>query len=142
MISQIAWFLYKVESIFHNLGPKSFFVLQISVARICRFFWWILTDLSLLSRSSKEINVSFLQTSLKALSWILLIRLLRVLPWNLSIFEILVFVMQISTGKLELARRWHFPAFATNWFEENQEKSFYEAACRFVGTCSIFEEYV
>ena len=46
-----------------------------------------------------------------------------------------------SQAKLELVR-WHFPAFATKWFAENQKKSFSEAACRLVSRCSIFEEYV
>ena len=38
-------------------GPKSFFVSWIFVARICRFFWLMLTDLSLFNKPLKERNV-------------------------------------------------------------------------------------
>ena len=36
------------------LGPETFFTLQISVTRICKFFWCIFTDISSFSRSLKE----------------------------------------------------------------------------------------
>ena len=57
-------------------------------------------------------------------------------------YAILVLVIRISNGKLELVRRWRFPAFASKWFAENQRKSSSEAHCSLINTCSIFEEYV
>ena len=52
-------FCIKWKVSFIILGPKSCFVLQISVARIYRFFWCMFTDLLLFNKSSKERNVLF-----------------------------------------------------------------------------------
>ena len=49
---------------------------------------------------------------------------------TLSTFTILVLVIHILNGKLELATRWHFLAFDTRSFAENQKMRFFEAPCR------------
>ena len=55
---------------------------------------------------------------------------------NLSIRNMYIY------GVLELVKRWHFPAYATKWFAENQWNIFSNASCRLSSTVSVFEEYV
>ena len=44
----------EIENVCHNSGFNSFLVLKIYVASICKFIWWIVTDLSFFSGSSKQ----------------------------------------------------------------------------------------
>ena len=62
-------------------------------------------------------------------------------PRNLtfSLFKISVLKICISKGVSELAKRWHFPAFAPKWFVENQWNIFSNAPCILCSTFSIFE---
>jgi len=69
-----------------KLGEKPFKYLKISVARRCKFIWWIVTWLSFLSISSK-VKLQSEYVILRAHSWILFILLLSVREWNIHIKE-------------------------------------------------------
>ena len=56
--------------------------LEISVACVCNFLWWIVTDLSFFSSSWRDV-MKTLYKFCNAFSWISIIRLFHLLRWNI-----------------------------------------------------------
>ena len=54
--------LYETENVYHNVWLDPVFVLKISFASICKFLWWIVTDLFF----SKSYIMRLLRTIRKA----------------------------------------------------------------------------